>query len=239
MDGFIFPGATGVPGCNNENQSRFGPGLYWHIYRMRRLIITGALALVAPLLASADETRVYTWTDEEGNLYYGDSVPPEYAERPKTVLNDQGVAVENLEGKKTAEQIEADRIENERRMKLELQRRADHALLATYLSVEEIEMHRDRRIELAQAQSRVTELYLRNLNQRLQKLRAEARQYKPYADNADAPMIPDDLAEDLSDTRKTIERHERNLEKYKNDQQQIISRFDGDIVRFKMLKGIE
>ena len=54
-----------------------------------------------------------------------------------------------------------------------------------------------------------------------------------------APMIPDDLAEDLSDTRKTIERHERNLEKYKNDQQQIISRFDGDIVRFKMLKGIE
>jgi len=239
MDGIIFPGVTGVRGRNNENQSRFGPRLYWHIYRMRRLIITGAFALVAPLLASADETRVYKWTDEEGNVFYGDSVPAEYAERPKAVLNDQGVAVENLEGKKTAEQIEAERIENERRMKLELQRRADQALLATYLSVEEIEMHRDRRIELTQAQSRVTELYLRNLNQRLQKLRAEARQYKPYSDNAHAPMIPDDLAEDLSDTRKTIERHERNLEKYKHDEQQIISRFDGDIVRFKMLKGIE
>jgi len=206
---------------------------------MRKLILTGALALMAPVFASADETRVYKWTDDEGNVFYGDSVPAEYAERPKAVLNDQGVAVENLEGKKTPEQIEAERIEKERQMRIELQRRADQALLATYLSVEEIEMHRDRRIELTQAQSRVTELYLTNLERRLEKLRNEARQYKPYSESPDAPMIPDDLQEDLRDTKDTIERHQRNLEKYRHDEQQIISRFDGDIVRFKKLKGIE
>ena len=106
---------------------------------MRKLIITSILALAALSTAVADETRLYKWTDKDGNVFYSDKVPPEYAERPKAVLNDQGVAVENLEGKKTAEQLEAERIENERRVAQELQLRADQALLATYLSVEEID----------------------------------------------------------------------------------------------------
>ena len=77
----------------------------------------------------------------------------------------------------------------ELQMQKELQLRADKALLATYLSVEEIVMHRDRRIELFQAQSRVTELYLRNLEARLQKLRSDASRYQPYNTDSNAPMI--------------------------------------------------
>ena len=206
---------------------------------MRKLIITSILALAALSTAVADETRLYKWTDEDGNVFYSDKVPPEYAERPKAVLNDQGVAVDSLEGKKTAEQLEAERLENERRVAQELQLRADQALLATYLSVEEILMHRDRRVELFQAQSRVTELYLSNLERRLEKLRNEASQFKPYSDDPNAPMIDTDLAEDLRQTRDTIARHQRNLEKYQLDEEQIIARFDGDIARFKILKGLD
>ena len=206
---------------------------------MRKLIITSILALAALSTAVADETRLYKWTDEDGNVFYSDKVPPEYAERPKAVLNDQGVAVDNLEGKKTAEQLEAERLENERRVAQELQLRADQALLATYLSVEEILMHRDRRVELFQAQSRVTELYLSNLERRLEKLRNEASKFKPYSDDPNAPMIDTDLAEDLRQTRDTITRHQRNLEKYQLDEEQIIARFDGDIARFKILKGLD
>jgi hypothetical protein len=40
------------------------------------------------------------------------------------------------------------------------------------------------------------------------------------------------------ETKKTIERHQRNLNKYQTDEQVIIARFDGDISRFKTLKGI-
>ena len=206
---------------------------------MRNLIITSILALTALSTAVAEEARLYKWTDKDGNVFYSDKVPPEYAERPKAVLNDQGVAVDSLEGKKTAEQLEAERIEGKRRVAQELQLRADQALLATYLSVEEILMHRDRRVELFKAQSRVTELYLSNLERRLEKLRVEASKFKPYSDDPNAPLIDSDLAEDLRQTRDTIERHQRNLEKYQLDEQQIIARFDGDIARFKILKGIE
>lgn len=205
---------------------------------MRIFIITVALVVVCSP-AMAREEQIYKWVDEDGNVFYGDSVPPEYAERPKEVLNDQGVAVEALQGKKTAEQIEQERIETARREEVERQRRADLALLATYLSVEEIQMHRDRRVELFQAQSRVTELYLRNLERRLENLRVEARNFKPYSDDPNAPMIEEDLATDLRLTKETIARHERNLEKYQNDEKQIIERFDNDIARFKRLKGID
>lgn len=202
-------------------------------------MLTLTLLLLGPLASGATETRVFKWVDKDGMVHYGDTIPARYAELPKEVLNDHGVTIANLEGKKSAEQIEADRIENERRITADLQKRADRALLATYLSIEEILMHRDRRIELFQAQSRVTELYLSNLERRLETLRADASNFKPYSQNPDAPMIDDNLAENLRSTKVTIARHQQNLKKFEADEQQIIARFDGDVSRFKILKGID
>jgi hypothetical protein len=51
-------------------------------------------------------------------------------------------------------------------------------------------------------------------------------------------MIPEALADDLRQTKETISRHKRNLKKFETDEQQIIERFDGDISRFKILKGL-
>lgn len=206
---------------------------------MKNRLYLGIFALLAAFVVQADETKYYRWVDADGIVHYGDSIPPEYAELPKQVVNDYGVTVNNLAGKKTDEEIEAERRAEEMRVAQELQQRADQALLATYLSVEEILMHRDRRVELFQAQSRVTELYLSNLNRRLDGLREEAAKYQPYSEDSEAPMIPQELAEDLRKTKETIERHQSNLKKFRADEQQIITRFAGDISRFKILKGIE
>lgn len=206
---------------------------------MRKFILTVALVTLSSSVFARDEQKVYKWVDEDGNVYFSDKIPADASDHPKDVLNDRGVTIDNLEGKKTPEQLEQERKENELRVAQELQVRADRALLATYLSVDEIEMHRDRRVELFQAQTRVTELYLRNLETRLQKLRNDASHYQPYNTDSKAPMIDEGLAENLRKTKDTISRHQRNLMKYENDEKQIIERFDGDIARFKILKGIE
>ncbi len=207
---------------------------------MRKLRLITVFLILAPLAAGADEQgRVYKWVDTDGKLHYSDSVPAKYAELDKQVLNDHGVTIDRVRGKKTPEEIEADRVAAEMELQEELQRRADQALLATYLTVDEILMHRDRRVELFQAQSRVTELYLSNLERRLTNLRREASRYRPYTDNPDAQMIAPDLVQDIGTTQDTITRHQRNLERFQADEQQIIARFQGDINRFKALKGIE
>ena len=208
---------------------------------MHRTAVTAGLliAIVSSAAFAGEHERVYRWVDADGQVHFGDSIPPEYSDLPKQVLNEHAVTVQHLEGRKTDEQLAAEAEARELEMQKELQRRADKALLATYLSVEEIIMHRDRRIELFQAQSRVTELYLRNLERRLAKLRRDASRYRPYNDDPDAPLISEDLLADINETQETIERHQKNLLKFEQDEQQIVARFEGDINRFKTLKGLD
>ena len=52
-------------------------------------------------------------------------------------------------------------------------------------------------------------------------------------------MIPQRSRRRPAHDQRDVERHERNLKKFRADEQQIIARFDGDISRFKILKGID
>jgi hypothetical protein len=207
---------------------------------MRLKVTFVAVCLLLPLAVAAQKKgpSLYSWVDDEGVRHYGDSIPAEYADKPKEVVNEHGVTVAHIEGRKTEEQLEAERVAKKLEIQRELQRRADQALLSTYVNVQEIEMHRDRRIELFQAQARVTELYLRNLRRRQSQLKDEAGRFKPYSSDPEAPMVEPDLVEEIKETEGSIARHEQNLKKFRNEEKQIKERFDGDINRFMILKGL-
>ena len=208
---------------------------------MKKSLAAAFLLLAVPMLAAgqaANQQKLYRWVDSEGVVHFGDSIPAEYAEIERQVVNDHGITMEVMRAKRTAEEIAEEQRQDELRMQAELQKRQDQALLATYLTVDEILMHRDRRVELFQAQARVTELYLKNLQRRLDSLQEEANKYQPYSDDPDAELIDPDLANDMESTRETIERHRDNLERFKDDENNIVARFDGDINRFKKLKGL-
>lgn len=207
---------------------------------MRKTIIAIALAIMLPTCAFASQDNVvYRWVDKDGVTHFGDSVPAEYAELEKQVINDAGITVGVMRGKKTPEEIAEELRAAQLAAKVEKQRRDDSALLATYQNIDEIVMHRDRRIELFQAQARVTELYLKNVKRRLDSLLEVGSNYRPYSTDPDAEMIDPGLLDNINDTRKTIVRHETNLDRFHTDEQQIMSRFDGDISRFKVLRGID
>ena len=197
------------------------------------LAFTGASAL-----ADAN-SKHYKVVEEDGTIFYGDSIPPELTDYEKEVVNDHAVTIDRIEGRKSEEELAAERAAEERRVQEQLRLRADKALLATYLTVDEIRMHRDRRIELFQAQSRVTELYLRNLQRRLDKLEREASRFAPYSSDPDAEIVDPELVAEINETKATIDRHNQNLQKFQNEEQVIIARFEGDIDRFKSLKGLE
>ncbi len=206
----------------------------------RGLITTlAALLVVSTVAEGATPTGKYKWEDEDGNIVYSDKIPASEAEKDKEIVNDFGVTVETLDGKKSEAELRAEQERMEREEALLAQRRADQALLNTYLTIEEIMLHRDRRVELWQAQARVTELYLRNLKRERERLRKQASVFAPYSDDPNAQMIDPDLMKRLNETEGTIERHLQNLEDYKDEEQEIRARFEGDIERFKMLKGLK
>ena len=205
---------------------------------MRSRVTACAVLLLLPLIAGAQQRTSYTWVDDEGVRHYGDKIPAEVADKMKSIINEHGVVVGTIEGKKTEEELAAEQVAKRLEVQKELQMRADRALLATYQNIDEIEMHRDRRIELFQAQSRVTELYLRNLDRRLLQLKEESKKFRPYSSDPSAPMVEPKLIREIQETESTIARHQKNLERYQQDEADIIQRFDGDIHRFRDLKGL-
>lgn len=207
---------------------------------MKNFLATIAVLIILPLAASASENtqKLYRWVDSDGIVHYGDSIPAEFTNLERHVVNNYGITIGVMRAKRTEEEIAEDKRQDDLRLARDLQRRQDMALLATYLSVDEILLHRDRRVELFQAQSRVTELYLSNLKRRLDNLQEEASRYQPYSADPEAEMIDPDLTADISTTKDTIVRHQANLERFHQDEQNIVARFDGDIDRFKKLKGL-
>lgn len=205
---------------------------------MRIFLATVALLTLVPLAAPGAEGLLYRWVDKDGLVHFGDSIPAEYMDLERQIINEYGVTVGVLRAKRTDEEIAEDKRQEKIAVDQAIQNRMDEALLATYLSVDEIVLHRDRRVELFLAQSRVTELYLANLKRRLGSLQNEASRYRPYSDDPDAETIDPDLAGDISTTEDTIQRHQANLEQFQDDTMDIVARFDGDINRFKKLKGL-
>ncbi|MEM7612601.1 MAG: DUF4124 domain-containing protein [Pseudomonadota bacterium] len=180
-------------------------------------ILVPLVALVAApvAIAASNSQPVYRWVDENGVVHFGDSIPAQYAEQEKQILNERGVTIGRIAGKATEEDLARMAAERDAEAAEELARRADRALLATYLSVGEIKRHRDRRVELLEAQARVSELYLTNLRKRLVSLLEEASNFKPYTVDPDAPMIRPALADDIKDTKDRIVTYEGRLANHK------------------------
>jgi hypothetical protein len=197
-----------------------------------------ASGLTAP---NDKQSKTYKWTDHDGRVHYGDRVPPEFVDRDRELLNEQAVTVGLEEGADTPEEsAEKQRLkalqEQARASKLAAAKR-DRVLLETYLSIEEIEMLRDRRLELMESQIKVTEQYLNNLRKRLLTLQQEAIEYKPYSDQPDAPEIPENLDVDISRTVASINLYERTLATTRELQAEVREKFARDIVRFAELKA--
>ena len=206
------------------------------------MLLIAAFAL--PSVSSAQQregARLYRWVDKNGVVQFGDSIPPEYANADRDVLNHQGIRIGFEEGEITPEervvldQRKADE-EKRRAAQLEVARR-DRMLLSAYSTVADIEDLRDRRIELLESQIKVTELYLGNLRKRLLGLQEEASGFKPYTTRSDAPQIPPNLALDMSRTLGSINTFEERLSRTRADQRALRVSFDNDIARFKELKG--
>lgn len=190
--------------------------------------------------ADAAAQQIRRWVDDDGVVHYSEVVPPEFADRDRDVLNRQGITVGFEEGLITEEErAELDRvaaIEQARQLEIEAIATRDRMLLDTYLSVEDIEDLRDRRLELMESQIKVTEQYLGNLRKRLGDLQREAERFAESA--AAGAGLPPELALDISRTTASISLYEENLNRTRAEQDELHSAFAADITRFIELKGL-
>lgn len=206
-----------------------------------RLITLVAIGLSLTAIPALAQQKLYRWVDDEGVVHYGDTVPAQFADRDRTLLNEQGVTVGFEQGEITPEE----RAEMERRQALaekerldrENAARRDRVLRDTYITVADIEDLRDRRLELIESQIRVTEFYLNNLRRRLDTLEKDTQRFAPYNESEDAQPVPEYLTLDVSRTEASITLYEQTLTRTRQAQQELKDAFGDDIIRFRELLG--
>jgi len=211
--------------------------------RRSLLLLVPTLCLCWTLDATAAEAKskrkVYRWVDESGQVHYSNTVPPQYAQKDREVLNRQGVAVGKVEGDVTEAEAR-DQAEAARQLKEAAARRQrDNVLLQTYLSVQEIEMLRDRRVEILDGQIGVQSQYITSLKQKLTKLMQQSANFAPRNKSPNARPLPESIGEDMARTGTDIRTAQANLNKKRAERQALMDQFAADIQRFKELKGIK
>jgi Domain of unknown function (DUF4124) len=195
-----------------------------------------ALALgvcLAGQVAQAGETTTnYSWVDKNGERHYGDSVPPEYAQSERRVLNNQGVEVQHVDAEMNATQ----RADQLKRQQAEQQRaQHDNFLLTTYTSTKDIERLRDERLDQLDGQIKAANAYMETLDARLKTLQARALLFKPYSTKPDARRMPDDLAEQLVRAASDLRAQHKAMDKRLQDQTEVRAQFEADIARYREL----
>src|SRR5262245_46432268 len=199
------------------------------------------LALIAAGAGAQDkqkQQKLYRWVDKDGQVHYGDSVPAEYAEQDRDVLNKQGVKVGREEGIITPEEAAAQAAEAKAARDEQKRKLRDRVLLQTYQSVQELEVLRDNRLDLVDAQLTIQEQSLSNLRaQRAQTERIAAR-YSPASKDPSAEPLPDEIAHDLDRSASDIETQQANLLKRRQERENIRQTFEADIKRYQELRAI-
>ena len=178
----------------------------------------------------------YKWVDDQGVVHYGDSIPPQYAQKESTVLNKEGVAIGHKDAPKSAAELAAEDAAAEQ---LARQKQHDGFLLATYTSVKDIEQLRDERLLQIKGQRVAAEQYVASLGEQLSALQVRAQNFKPYSPRADARRMPDDLAEQMVHTINDIRTQKAALNSSHEEETKTQAQFQADIDRYKELRAAQ
>ena len=188
------------------------------------------------MLPATQAGKLYKWVDENGQIRYGDRIPPQYARKSNETLNQQGITVERKEAAKTPEQIAAaQRLEEAREAAERVQQkkdRKDRILLDTFTNEDEMVLTRDGKIEAIEAIIRVT-------NGRTEKLKLRLSELKTRAANIERSGKPvsDKLNAEISETRQQIAQNFTYVKSRSSDQQLIREQYEVDIARFRELQA--
>jgi Domain of unknown function (DUF4124) len=173
---------------------------------------------------TANAEGIVKWKDSNGVTHYGDKLPAQEAGRTNTVLNKQGMVIKTNDPNEARNRPEQERVQTE-------QTRRDTALLASYSSEEEVDIARDRNLQM-------DEFSLQSQYQRVEMLKRDAVQNSTSVAlyNKRKQPIPDKLKQQIKqnqiDTKKTAE----SIIATKKSMEETKIRYANDKARYAELK---
>jgi hypothetical protein len=204
-------------------------------------LLTAALSALL-LFSAGAQAKIVCWTNSDGVRECGNAVPPEYAQKKTTTLNEQGRRTETRAAAKTPEELAAERAREaeEKRLaeieekRLKEQQAYDRVLLATYLTENDIQRSRERQAASIDATIEITRITITKLEERL----AEHKK-KAAAQEKQGKALPERLEEDIQSVQGQIDDKNHFIASKEQEKKALFEKFDAELARFRELKNIE
>lgn len=192
-------------------------------------VITGSL------LSFPAQAKLYKWVDDRGVTHYGETIPPEFADKSRSELDKSGRIIntrdvltpEEHRAKDAAELKNKAVLETERDQKLH-----DNSLLNTYSNVKEIELAKVRNMQQIDARAQVAAKQLGDANKSLADL-----QHAADARTKIGKPVPPYLKEDIQSSQVQVDKLSKDLANINAEKAALEARYDADKARYKELTG--
>lgn len=167
--------------------------------------------------------KILKWKDENGATHYGDRIPPQYANRESSTINQQGITVKRYKPATNKEEaLDTAKLEQDKK---------DKALLSAFTNENEIDLARDRNLQLDL-------ITLDNLQQ--DKVNAQKRlaDNKKTAENLSKQKkkIPASLSEEMASNQIINAKLDQNIKERKLAIENTRQHFERDKQRYIALK---
>lgn len=202
------------------------------MHRHARMILV--LLCLGMATAPAWAENVYRWTDENGNVQYGRTLPPQYANQPYEILNDQGIVIERVTDPLAKQKEPVKKPKDDRPPPLftedEVRLRSDRLLVLRYHSEADIEDAMQVEIDQLGYDRRLINQTMASAMQSLE------GQVRNAADRQRAGMEVDESTETaINQLRQRIRRNEQSLAQLVEREQKIRATFLKEMERYRYL----
>lgn len=192
----------------------------------RRLAILALIPALGLASWTALSQQLYRWVDDQGEVHYGDQVPPAEAGQERARLSEHGIAVETQSAPPTAE-------ERERVRDLERRQAEDERLLKRYRTLDELELARDGQLAAIEATIQAKRDQMRDETRMLIAVYAEMRALQTTDD-----PVPLALLSKIDASMTNIRDGYTSIVDNEYRKQTLQDQFAHSIERFRQLKRL-
>ncbi len=195
------------------------------------------LLLLAGLALPALAGKLLKWVDDQGQVHYGDKIPPEYAAQRHSVLNKQGVTLKRSEDTARAQQ-EAEEKKRQDQSLAEQKRHAqeqaakDKRLQDSYASEQDIIKIRDRQLAGLEEEIKNSLTNQEKLKARLVELNARASTLQ----GANKP-VPAKLQDDIKTTQAQETQYNALIQTKLKEQDLVRKTAEEDLQQYKEMQA--
>ena len=189
-----------------------------------------SVAALCAVVSLNTEAKLYKWVDKNGQTHYGETIPPEYADRDTKQIvkgrvkdREDGFDINLKDASKADPAAEKAAQESKRR---------DNALLSTYSNEKEIDLARDRNLLQVEARINSYTTMLKSAQSSLEDLQKESDTLTKQG-----RKIPAGLTDDLAKAEALVARRQQELNTNQKEMEDVKARYEVDKQRYRELKG--